>query len=78
MEITTTKYTVEGTGANGQTWKCEGHVPMDIPDPECLTAVLRSSFNQLTGGKAIYGQPGVGCRGPYKFVRIELKTGEQD
>ena len=31
------------------------------------------SFRELTGGYATYGKPGEGgCRGPYKFKRMEI------
>ena len=35
--------------------------------------VLIQSFNALTHGKAIYGKPGVACKGPYdiRSVRVE-------
>lgn len=74
-----TKYTVEGTAAGGQTYICEGQVNRDIGEiPDCFVDVMRSSFNQLTSGKAVFGQPGVGCRGPYSVTRIELKPGDKD
>jgi hypothetical protein len=28
----------------------------------------------LTNGKAIYGKPGYGCRGPYGITRFEVKV----
>ena len=64
------RYTAEGIAAGGQTWKTEGAV--DAVFPLCFEAAMRHSFQQLTSGKAIYGQPGAGCRGPYKISRFEL------
>lgn len=64
------KYTVEGTASDGQTWMTEGSVNGDFPD--CLEDAMRAAFQQLTGGKAVFGQPGIGCRGPYKIKRFEL------
>jgi hypothetical protein len=26
---------------------------------------MEETFRQLTNGRAVYGEPGVGCRGPY-------------
>jgi hypothetical protein len=66
------KFVVEGTAADGQTYKCEGEV--DGTYPEICTTACVAAFKQLTGGKAVYGQPGVGCRGPYKITRFELVT----
>lgn len=67
-------FVIEGTAADGQTWTCRGTVDSDYPD--CLMDATRAGFQQLTGGKAVYGKPGVGCRGPYKINRFELTTAE--
>lgn len=69
------EYTIEGTNAGGQTWTTKGRVEADYP--ECLQAAMRDSFRQLTRGKAVFGQPGVGCRGPFKIIRFELVTIER-
>ena len=31
-------------------------------------------LTRLTNGKAIYGKPGYGCRGPYGITRFEVKV----
>lgn len=72
----TGEYTIEGTSAGGQTWKTTGRVSTDYP--YCLEDAMRDSFFQLTHGKAVFGQPGVGCSGPYKISRFELVTVEPD
>lgn len=66
------RYEVSGTAAGGQTWTTKGHVDTEqegefslVPD-----AVMRLSFAQLTKGLAVYGLPGVGCKGPYTFLRM--------
>jgi hypothetical protein len=69
------EYTIEGTSAGGQTWKTKGRVSTDYP--ECMLDAMQHSFLQLTQGKAVFGQPGVGCRGPYKINRVELVTVER-
>lgn len=65
-------YTVEGTAADGQTYTCAGEVQGDYPN--CLHEAMVAAFRQLTGGKAVFGKPGVSCRGPYTIARFELKT----
>ncbi len=66
-------FKIIGTSALGQTWECCGKIEnVDWPDHDLLGKAMKESFMQLTGGKAIFGKPGVGCRGPYSIVRIEL------
>jgi len=73
------EFKVEGTAHGGQTYTCEGRVNANIADvPDCFMDVMRASFHQLTSGKAVFGQPGIGCRGPYTVTRIELKPGEEN
>lgn len=73
--VLTYAYTIEGTGADGATWKVQGTVPNVAPGGfmDCFTKAMLSAFSQLTAGKAIYGKPGVGCRGPYKVTHLVLK-----
>lgn len=75
MSTTTYAYTVEGTGADGTTWKVEGTVANVSPGGfmDCFQKAMLASFSQLTAGKAIYGKPGVGCRGPYKVTKLMLE-----
>jgi hypothetical protein len=69
--VARTKYVAEGTAHGGEKWTCEGTV--DVGFPLCFEAAMRQNFEMLTGGKAVFGQPGVGgCRGPYKITRFEL------
>jgi len=69
------RYTINGTGAGGTTWRTEGQVEIDkaglfgnVPHE-----AMMASFNQLTQGKAIYGNPGVGCRGPYDVTSMLIE-----
>jgi hypothetical protein len=71
------KYKIEGQTGSGNTWTTEGTVEGDIADPASLhTNVMRSSFQQLTRGRAVFGNPGAACQGPYKITRytVELIT----
>jgi hypothetical protein len=70
----TTKYayTLEGTAADGQTWCSSGEVYTENEGdfPLALQDAQRRAFQQLTQGKAVYGIPGIGCRGPYKITKL--------
>ena len=69
------QYTLEGTGANGQTWSTTGTIENDPSEfGFILRQIMPDSFQQLTAGKAQYGQPGVGCKGPYSITRLEVKV----
>lgn len=67
-------YRVQGTAADGQTWDVAGEVVtnglgefMDTP-----SLAMRDAFMKLTGGRAQYGKPGVGCRGPYRVTHLSI------
>jgi hypothetical protein len=69
------KYEVSGTASGGQTWTSSGEVTMEkegafwlVPD-----RAMREAFMQLTDGRAVYGLPGVGCKGPYTFLRLAIE-----
>lgn len=73
------RYEVRGTAQGGQTWTSSGHVETAKSGdfPRVMDTAMRLSFVQLTNGQAVYGQPGVGCKGPYGISRmlIELEDG---
>lgn len=69
-------YAVEGTAADGQTWKAAGKVT-------CLwhqvfDLAMREAFEELTGGRAVYGKPGVGCKGPYDITAMHITAEGED
>ena len=68
-------YTVVGTSASGDTWTCEGSIDAEPGDfYNVIHSAMRASFKQLTGGKAVFGNPGKGgCRGPYTITMFQLK-----
>ena len=68
MTINAYKFKIEGTGADDKTWTTEGEVACEFFN--VFDAAMESTYEQLTEGKAIYGQPGVGCSGPYKIDRL--------
>jgi hypothetical protein len=67
-------YEVEGSGSNGQTFTVTGEVTVSSWE-KVFDEANRDCFIKLTSGKAVYGQPGVGCGGPYtiKKMTIELR-----
>jgi hypothetical protein len=67
-------YQVRGTAADGQTWDVTGVVVtnglgefMDTPNLS-----MRDAFMKLTEGRAQYGKPGLGCRGPYRVTHLSI------
>lgn len=61
-------YRITGEASGGQTWETEGEYELHSPSalPDMFMDILAESFQALTHGRAVYGQPGRGCRGPYK------------
>lgn len=43
-----------------------------------LDDAMRASFDQLTNGEAVYGQPGLGCEGPYTVTRMLIEEKADD
>ena len=70
-------YQVLGQAADGTAWQTSGTVESDAAN--VWERVMIQTFHALTHGKAIYGKPGVGCKGPYdiKSVRVEQIDGHQ-
>ena len=68
----TYKFEVSGTCSGGETYLCQGELECPIGGvfQDMLLKCMAESFKQLTGGKAVFGKPGVGCRGPYNITRV--------
>jgi hypothetical protein len=69
-------WAMSGTAAAEQTWSASGSVDLEPGQfAKAFELSLEQAFEQLTNGKAVFGQPGVGCSGPYHITRfaIELK-----
>ena len=64
------KYHVKGTTAE-QSWETSGEVLAEQQD--VWQQVMIQSFQKLTSGKAVYGRPGVGCRGPYSILSVNVE-----
>jgi len=69
------KYEVAGTAAaNSQTWSTSGTMVAELGDFARLPErCMRESFMQLTQGKATYGNPGIGCKGPYSITKLLIE-----
>ena len=81
VEIVMTKHytwNVWGTGSNQQSWKTSGVIAL-APSafPSIFEVVMAETFKQLTHGKAVYGQPGVGCVGPYDIDGISIEQAKE-
>lgn len=70
-------YMVEGTAADGQTWMVSGTVEMPHAGMfgHAVQDAMQQSFTHLTEGKAVYGEPGKGCNGPYSITRLVVEVG---
>lgn len=70
-------YFIAGTAAHGQTWHASGTVA-DVQNdiPSVVNEAMRQTFLKLTNGKAVFGQPGVGCQGPYSINMVMLERKE--
>lgn len=71
----TWNYEISGTGGDGQTWATEGTITCEYA--EVFNVAARSSFEKLTAGKAVFGKPGVGCRGPYDVHLVLIEQVKQ-
>lgn len=72
-------FEVKGTAAGEQEWTTTGTVETQNAGefPQMLNLALMQSFQNLTQGKAVFGKPGVGCRGPYgvtSFLIVKRKV----
>lgn len=75
MTAKTYTFEIGGTGANGQTWTAKGTVSAEFVD--VFNAAMRESFEQITGGRAVFGKPGLGCNGPYDIDRVVIEQVRQ-
>jgi hypothetical protein len=68
-------FTIEGTAAGDQVWSTTGRIECEWID--AFTVAMQRSFDDLTKGRAIYGKPGIGCRGPYDIHRLLIEREKQ-
>lgn len=61
-------FDMRGIGHDGHDWQTYGNVHCEFLD--VATEALKVSFQLLTEGKAVYGQPGP-CGGPYQVTHFE-------
>lgn len=67
------RYKMTGTAADDQSWETSGAIDIAPGDfPSLSEIALRESFMALTKGRAVFGKPGVGCRGPYRIKNLTL------
>jgi hypothetical protein len=70
------RFEIKGTARNDQTW-CASGTLFNCEFNESFDHALRSTFEQLTNGKAVYGQPGKGCAGPYEILSVTIELVKQ-
>lgn len=67
-------YTMKGDDANGQQWEHSGDIEVEPAFVHTvLSLAMIESFRALTEGKAVFGQPGKGCRGPYRITEFQCR-----
>lgn len=71
----TYRYFVDGSDVNGEAFQITGYVDAVAGDvwtkvPEVIGSEV---FIQLTNGKAVFGKPGLTCKGPYTIDTITIK-----
>jgi len=67
-------YEISGTAANGQTWHLKENVTLNGSLSESVEPILYQAFRKITGGRAVYGHPGVGCNGPYHITKLVIEV----
>jgi hypothetical protein len=69
------RYTVEGSGSQGQTFTTDGIISCEFHD--VLNTAMLDTFDKLTKGRAVFGKPGMGCAGPYDLHRFIVEQVKQ-
>jgi len=75
MTMKNYSFKIEGSAADGQSWSASGNIYCEFGN--AFNVAMAQTFDQLTNGKAIYGKPGVGCRGPYDIHRVTIEQVQQ-
>lgn len=65
------RFRISGSGAEGATFEASGSLLCDFG--ESFDQAMQETFRQLTNGRAVYGSPGVGCRGPYDIRNVTIE-----
>lgn len=63
---------ISGVDGNGNSWTTKGSITSNESFLEVVDEAIRQSFTKLTKGLAVYGNPGVGCVGPYKILDFAI------
>jgi hypothetical protein len=69
------RYKIDGAASDGQSFQASGSIYCEFH--ETFNAAMADTFMQLTNGKALYGKPGIGCRGPYDILKISIEQVKQ-
>lgn len=77
----TFKFEIHGKTGGGNTYTTTGIVNGDfaLDYPGMISSAMRQSFQQLTGGGAVFGHPGHGgCQGPYSLTHLFLSDAAEE
>jgi hypothetical protein len=64
-------FQVSGLTTDGMAWQTSGVI--EATANEVWELALMHSFHALTHGKAVFGKPGVGCKGPYEIKKVVVE-----
>jgi hypothetical protein len=72
--VITYRYIIQGNSVDGTAWRTEGRVEATAPGAfmDAIDKAMRKGFMDLTEGKAVYGNPGQGCSGPYRMTLLNF------
>ena len=68
-------FACRGLDANQEIWGITGTVESEWADS--FIKINKKIFQELTQGKAIYEQPGKGCKGPYSIITLMITREKQ-
>lgn len=70
------RWQISGQDSRNNCWSTSGTLPGPYKPGEfdiALSDAQMQAFMQLTAGKALFGRPGVACRGPYRITRLQME-----
>jgi len=78
MRTRTYRWNISGVDANLNAYHTSGVANHDTDRHllEVMAQALQESFEQLTEGRAQFGKPGVGCKGPYTIIAMTFVSTE--
>lgn len=78
--VRTYRYFVEGQDTTGEYWQIAGYVDA-LPGElfgHIWEVIGAEVFLKLTGGLAVFGKPGLMCKGPYRIHEMTVKERKEN